>query len=202
MKKLILTLVSMVTLLVMSGCVEEPKVEKLPKKVYTQVGMWYLDKHATICKDKDVMQDECNEIYAERTIPSVNYSRFNFIPVNAMVTIIDENTDGIIVFEYEGKIAAISNRKGYTGLSENGLRKRMFAETPVDLSSFTDIERTSIMKGSVELNMSKEAIILSRGYPPVHRTPSLDGNVWRYWEGRFNSRNYVFKDNLLIRIDD
>jgi len=202
MKTLTIAIISIITLIFMSGCVKEPKVEKLPKKVYTQVGMWYLKKNATICTHKDILKDEGEYINVDRTIPSVNYSRFEFIPVNTMVTIIDEITDNAIVFEYEGKKAVLFNKKGYTGLSENGLRQRMFSEIPVDLTKFTDNERRNIKQGEVALKMSKEAIILSRGYPPIHRTSNLDKNVWRYWEGRFNSRNYIFEKNILIRIDE
>ena len=145
--------------------------------------------------------DDCMNI--GNTIPSVNYSRNYFIPVNTRVTIIDDGTDNVIVFKYNKKSFAIDDRKrGYTGLSEYELRKRMFSATQVDLSKFTDKERYHIKKGQVYLNMSKEAILLSRGYPPIHRTPSLDSNIWRYWEGRFNSRNYIFKDTVLVQIDD
>ena len=119
-----------------------------------------------------------------------------------MVTIIDEVTDNAILFEYDGENAVLFNKKGYTGLSENELRARMFAETPVNLDDFTENERMNIKKGKVELKMSKEAIILSRGYPPKHRTPNLKKDIWRYWEGRFNSTNLIFENNILIRMDD
>jgi len=201
MKQILKYLIVIVTIVLLSGCTKQP-TKKLPNQVYTQVGMWYLDKEIEICTNKDIMQkDECIE--QGKSIPSVNYSRDHFIPVNTHVTIIDENRDNIIAFKYNKQNFVIDDRRrGYTGLSEYELRKKLFSTTKVDLSKFRKKEQSYIKEGEVHLNMSKEAIILSRGYPPIHRTPSLKSNVWRYWEGRFNSRNYIFENNRLVRIDD
>ena len=78
----------------------------------------------------------------------------------------------------------------------------MFGALPVDLSNFSDGERELIHEGKVELGMSKEAVILSRGYPPKHRTMSLNSDTWRYWKNRFDSRNFIFKNNLLVEFSD
>jgi hypothetical protein len=187
-----------VTIIILSGCTKQP-TEKLPTKVYTQVGMWYIDKQTKVCSYKDIIAD-CK--YIGNTIFAVNYSRHHFIPINTAVTIIDEGTDDVIAFKYNGINYAIKNKKGYTGLSERGLRKRMFSATKVDLSKFTSKERAYIKEGQIGLDMSKEAVLLSRGYPPIHRTPNLKSNIWRYWEGRFNSRNYIFENNILVQIDE
>jgi hypothetical protein len=42
--------------------------------------------------------------------------------------------------------------------------------------------------------MTKQDVIASVGYPPAHKTPSLDGNEWRYWENRFGTILVTFKD--------
>ncbi|MFT5835716.1 MAG: hypothetical protein ACI9RG_000609 [Sulfurimonas sp.] len=199
MSKICKFIMILLSVIVITGCVSEPKVE-IKEKVYTQVGMWYLNKSVTIIDTSNVLSDD-DTITIDKKIPSVNYSRDVFIPVNTAVTIIDNHNIGII-FEHEEKSIVLFNKKAYTGLNQDNLLKRMFSPTPVDLSSFTDVEQILIKQGAVELNMSKEALILSRGYPPIHRTPSLKGNTWRYWEARFNSRNYIFKDNKLIKLQN
>jgi len=40
---------------------------------------------------------------------------------------------------------------------------------------------------------------MTRGYPPRHKTPSLDGDTWVYWSSRFVHRTLVFQDGLLAR---
>ena len=195
--KLILILLSTI---IMTGCVSEPKV-KIEEKVYTQVGMWYLNKSREVFISGDVLSDG-DSITAIGSIPAVNYSRDVFIPVNTLVTIVDNSTYDTITFKLQNKIIALVNKKAYTGLSTADFVKKMFTPTPVDLSGFTESEQKFIAKGEVELYMSKEAVIVSRGYPPIHRTPNLEDNTWRYWEARFNSRNYIFDDNKLIRLQD
>ena len=200
-----ITLVTVLTFLLMTGCVSTPKVQESNVKTYTQVGMWYLNKgdNVNINGSKtDVLSTNKKLIYADKTIPAVNYSRDVFIPVNSIVTLMDEKNEDVVLLQYDGKIISLENRKSYTGLSEDGLINRMFGATPVDLSYFSDAERELIHSGKVKLGMSKESIILSRGYPPKHRTASLNSDVWRYWLNRFDSRNFIFKDNILVEFSD
>ena len=42
--------------------------------------------------------------------------------------------------------------------------------------------------------MSKEGVILAIGYPPVHKTVSLEGKTWKYWTNRFNTFDVIFDD--------
>jgi outer membrane protein assembly factor BamE (lipoprotein component of BamABCDE complex) len=48
--------------------------------------------------------------------------------------------------------------------------------------------------------MTKEQVITLIGYPPVHTTPSTEGNSWKYWFSRFDTRNLIFENGKLTQI--
>ena len=57
-----------------------------------------------------------------------------------------------------------------------------FAELTSDLS---EREIQAIRNGSTIDGMSKEAVLITYGRPPEHRTDSLHRNVWLYWKNKF-----------------
>ncbi|MBF0265897.1 MAG: SHOCT domain-containing protein [Gammaproteobacteria bacterium] len=59
-------------------------------------------------------------------------------------------------------------------------------------------EINAIREGTVVPGMSKDAVLISYGYPPEHQTPTLKSNSWKYWASRtgrysveFNHSNKV-----------
>ncbi len=50
------------------------------------------------------------------------------------------------------------------------------------------------MAGTVNIGMSKDAVIKALGYPPEHKTPNLEGNEWRYWKNRYGTMLVSFTD--------
>lgn len=142
------------------------------KTVYTQVGMW---------------------AYKGVKVYGTNYSVGFFIPVNSSVVISAVNSDSIR-FTYENQRIVLVNTK-YTEVNINKLLDRTFATTRVDLSKFSKTTQKYIMHGEIKIGMSKDAVILARGYPPASKTPSLKGNSWRYWVSRFNTTLYTFKND-------
>lgn len=182
MKKIISVAVIFLAAFLMSGCgpaklspKEQAYIDK-KEVLYTQVSMW----------------SEKSRIIA------TNYSRGTFIPVNTPVVItgVSSNT---ITFKLKDEEIVIKN-VAYTKVNINKLLERTFATTKVKLSKFTAAEQKSILMGQVNVGMSKEAVIVARGYPPAHRTPSLDSNSWRYWVNRFVTTVYNFKDNKVSSI--
>jgi hypothetical protein len=76
----------------------------------------------------------------------------------------------------------------------------MFSPAPIDLSRFSDQERDLILRGEAGVGMSREAVIMALGYPPSHKTPSLEGEVWTYWRNRFSTFVVEFGNGKVVRI--
>ena len=48
------------------------------------------------------------------------------------------------------------------------------------MKGFSKKERNAVKRGFLVGGMSKEAVLMAYGYPPEHRTPSLDSNDWTF----------------------
>lgn len=168
---------------VMSGCAtvqlptEQQAIIDNSTTLYTQVGMW----------------TEKGKVIA------TNYKRGEHIPVNTAVTIkaVDAST---ITFSYDGSVLKLKNIDKFTKVDVPALMARTFAIEPVNLTQFSAAEQAAINKGEVELGMTKDAVITSRGFPPAHRTASLKSDSWRFWQNRFGTIVYEFEQGTVSNI--
>ena len=60
--------------------------------------------------------------------------------------------------------------------------------------------REAIQEGKVIPGMTREQVILSVGYPPTHRTPSVDATVWNHWASRAGRYEIHWKGNTVDRL--
>ena len=171
---------------IMGGCGEAQAAEAIQsgKAMYTQVGMWYEQNR------KGVNQ-----------VIGTNYNVGNHIPANTKVTMLRAVRNGVVV-DVKGVEVHVLNVSKYTGLGDGAFIDRNFAATPVDLGRFSKSERDAINKGAVVKGMSKDAVVLSRGYPPSHATPSLDGDRWRYWKNRWATMYVNFQNGKVSGIEE
>jgi hypothetical protein len=144
--------------------------------VYTQVGLWT----------------------EKSSIIATNYSRGEFIPVNSPVKIMKIRS-AYVTLKYGDSVLYLKNTK-YTKLDIYQLFARTFDSEKVDLEKFDEKEREAILFGDVIIGMSKDAVITSRGYPPAHQTSSLASNSWKFWESRFNTIVYRFRNDRVFQI--
>ena len=70
-------------------------------------------------------------------------------------------------------------------------------EIPID--RLGDDLANAISQGTMRLGMTREQVLMARGYPPRHKTPSLDGERWVYWSSRFVHRTLLFQDGILVK---
>jgi len=145
--------------------------------LYTQVGMW---------------TEKGNVI-------ATNYKRGEHIPVNSQVVITDVNAS-TITFSYAGSSVTLKNIEKFTKVDVVTLMTRTFSAEPVNLTKFSALEQAEIEKGDVVLGMSKDAVITSRGFPPAHRTASLQLDSWRFWQNRFGTIVYEFEQGKVSKI--
>jgi len=198
MKKLIIVLLYTITL--------------MAEQMYTQVGMWYEEgksysgkanpSYAKVLAEnspvkRDLFSGDVSTVrYMVKTdllINGTNFSRGTYIPVNTSVNIVSID-QRFIFFKLENKIIMTFNVKKYTRLSSKSFFQRQFKNTKVDLSSYSQEVKQNILQGRVKKGMSKSAVLLARGYPPMHMTPELDSNRWQYWEESAHSHYYYFVD--------
>ena len=93
----------------------------------------------------------------------------------------------------------VINVPRYTRVNIQQLAARMLSVTPLDLSSLPSDLQASIRGGQLRLGMTKEQVIMTRGYPPAHATPSLELDRWTYWNSRVVKHTLAFEDGVLRR---
>ena len=116
-----------------------------------------------------------------KVVFTTNYKMGPMIPVNSEITLEAINRNQVS-FHYNGNLVILRNMPKHSGTNMAQVMDRYFGTTKVDLSKFTKIEQEKIAQGEMAVGMSKEATLVARGYPPVHQTPSLQANDWKYWK--------------------
>lgn len=147
-----------------------------------------------------------HEDYVHET---TNYRKRTLVPINTPVVFARTLTSivgargeqtsmmmkpEIIVKLPDGKELRIANIKKFSGEDWDGIFARTLGREKVDLSSFTALEMTNILKGTLEPGMSKAAVLRAMGYAPKHETPGLERDQWRFWQNRMSSFLVNFKD--------
>ncbi|WP_294960488.1 hypothetical protein [Sulfurimonas sp.] len=181
MKRIISIISLLLTTFVLIGCGAaklSPAQQELVKSnatMYTKVSMW----------------TEKNRVYG------TNYSRGLHIPINTEVKILAVSSK-VITFEYMGSKINYYVYTKYTKVDAAGTLDRLFSKTKVDLSMYSEDTLQNILDGKIVVGMTKEEVVLSRGYPPFHATISLKADVWKYWNNRFQTIEVRFEDNKVI----
>lgn len=60
------------------------------------------------------------------------------------------------------------------------------------------LDMKNVEKGTVVPGMTKDGVIAALGYPPSHKTPSLDDATWTYWTNRFTTRVVTFDSKGIV----
>jgi hypothetical protein len=133
---------------------------------------------------------------------TTNYRRGTLVPVNTAVEFVKAEGKNIEVVLPDGQKLKISNVVNFSGENLDGIFNRTFAAKPLNLSSFSTAEQKAIMAGEVVVGMCKAAVIAALGYPPKHKTASLDLNQWQYWQSRFDTIIVYFDKDRVTQIMD
>lgn len=70
--------------------------------------------------------------------------------------------------------------------------------TATNKLTLSSLDKKGIEQGKALIGMTKEGVTLAIGYPPEHKTPSLDSNQWMYWSNRWNKFIVIFNDKGLV----
>jgi hypothetical protein len=152
------------------------------------------------------------ELGKENSLWCINYKKGEMIPAGTEVT------DVKIVKAESGRFlggsdvaisfSTVENGREYLvnfkavfhpDLDIDDYMDKMFTEKDFDqlTAGMNEYEINAIKEGKVKINMSRDAILVSYGYPPEHRTPSLKKDVWLYWMNRFQTKDIHFDENGL-----
>lgn len=143
-------------------------------KLYTQVNTWSIKS---------------------KVLTWANYHVDSIMPVNTEVVARKIAIDRVLfINEVTGRKMVLKNKPKRSGLDGLGWTMLHFGPEPVDLKVFTEDEREAIRMGNVRKGMSRDAVLVAFGYPPLQLTPDLKANTWVYW---FNRR-----DKVWVRFND
>ena len=139
---------------------------------------------------------------------TVNYQRGVRIPIGREVHIIDYTLKKIVFVTKTGFRGILHRSKKYCKISQQELFDRYFSKENImevggAFYKLTTSEQARVKRGEVEIGMSKDAVLMAYGYPPSHKTPNLNSDIWIYWLKRRpfpRIRKIYFYDNKVIKI--
>lgn len=152
--------------------------------------------HASDLEGKTLYTQVNIHSYKGQMVTWVNYNVDSLIPVNTPVEVISAGGWSGLKFRLKdsGLTLKLKNSR-HSGLTDEEWARKHFGEHKVNLNKFSRAERDAIASGAVRIGMSKNAVIVSRGYPPAHKTPSLKSSNWFYWANRWNKTQVNFGSN-------
>jgi hypothetical protein len=157
----------------------------------------------------------CNIHYEKTEITDVNYLTGAVIPFGTRVQILEVRKNSV-KFQPEGQPPiTLVLRHGRKVLAMDEYLNRLFLRedphaklsTPKPAkggkgaaAAETDKTRKNIEQGVVDVGMTKEQVLMAVGYPPAHRTPSLQSPVWTYWSNHWSSFEVYFDGDRVSRV--
>ncbi len=160
----------------------------------------------------------CNLHYEKNEISDVNYQVGNLIPFGTRVQILEVRRNSVrfapvghppITYEFKyGKEAqSFEQALDHLFVSTDPHAKLERVAAPARKGKGkgaavtpTGDVRKAIDGGYVEPGMTKDQVLMALGYPPGHRTPSLDTSVWTYWQNRWHSFAVYFDGDAVVRV--
>ncbi len=141
--------------------------------------------------------------YEKGRFRTTNYRKGVLVGVNTEVELLDI-TPKIVKLKLlaENQELLIVNVPKHTGEDVYQAFDKLLANTKVNLSQFSSLEQKNIKQGAVAKGMSKQAVKVAIGFPPITRTASLEADAWTYWSNRFNTFIVHFEDNKVVRVQD
>jgi hypothetical protein len=165
----------------------------------------------------------CNMHYEKPEITDVNYQRGTLIPVGTRVQIVEVRRNTVKFLPDGHPPITLSLRYGKDVLSMDQYMERIFVEQdpraslrppPVKATRGGKGSKASaaaaeaaaaetekhIEQGIVDEGMTREQVLMALGYPPAHRTPSLDAATWTYWGNRWETFQVYFDGDRVSRV--
>ena len=121
------------------------------------------------------------------------------MPINSQVTLVSLNETSMVLRLADGENVRIENVERFSRRSMSTIAHNLLATQPIPIDKFDNATANAIKNGALKIGMTKEQVIMARGYPPGHKTPTLDSDTWTYWSSRFVTQTLVFSNGVLVR---
>jgi len=127
----------------------------------------------------------CNLHHDKNRISDANWTHAPMIPAGATIRVLAYGNYEANV-EIDGQPFVIAHEYGRKQENVQQFMSRIVvnASPRGKIASWPEPMRSAVAKGTVVSGMTREQVIVSVGYPPMHRTPTLDAPVWNHWQSR------------------
>jgi hypothetical protein len=127
----------------------------------------------------------CNLHFDKDKISDANWTHAPMILAGAPIRVLSYGTNEANV-EIDGKPFVLVNEYGrkQEGIEQLARKIVVPANPAQKIAGWPEPVRNAVRTGTVINGMTREQVIVSVGYPPTHRTPSLDAPVWNHWQSR------------------
>lgn len=136
-----------------------------------------------------------------KVLYALNYQLPSMIPMCATVKIEDISKKEI-EFVYEGMTYRYlwDKHTKSAGQSLEQNFKQYFGSScdKAKVASLSQTDQNGIKSGQPKVGMTKEGILFTMGRPPIHATPSLDGNTWMYWSNKWARKAIDFNEKGVV----
>ena len=158
--------------------VQPPAIEpSIGQQYFTRFSLWYeRGKHST-----------------------TNYSRGKLLPINSRVTLDSVGAKKMVLTLESGDTVTLALAQKFSLRSLDEIAAELLSDREIPIDRLGDDLANAISQGTMRLGMTREQVLMARGYPPRHKTPSLDGERWVYWSSRFVHRTLLFQDGILVK---
>ncbi len=130
---------------------------------------------------------------------ATNYWRGVLVPINTKVKLLKLKKNSFVIQLVEsGQKIDVDNKPEYTNRTGQQVADEMLAAQPTQIDLYGQEMADAIRAGTPRLGMTKTQVLLARGYPPSHETPSLSGPRWKYWQNRFGTQALMFDGDILV----
>lgn len=129
---------------------------------------------------------------------TTNYARGAIVPINTPVKLVSMSGSKLVLKRLDtNQKIKVANEEKYTGKSIPGIAAMMLAAEKTPLEKLPEEVANAVKNGELRKGMTKELALMARGYPPVHETPSIEGDRWTYWSSRFVKLTVLFSNGRL-----
>jgi hypothetical protein len=141
----------------------------------------------------------CNFHFEKDWISDANWRILPMMPAGSKIKVLDYGSSRANV-EIDGRPMRIGQDYGrQQERIEQFIQKLVVKNDPkAKIARYPEKIRAAVREGRVIPGMTREQVIISVGYPPTHRTPSLDSSVWNLWASRYSRYEVHFNDKGVV----